>query len=157
METTTMMRLKPFRKRLLVLALVLVGLTLLVTLPFALFNLLFFLFREVSPFLFVPGVVLYLFGCCGVVGLARLSSWTAHRPSSPLHLPSVALLAGGAVVAILVGQLLLTDAVAPLFWPFFVLAAALPPLAALAFASQRLGPVTAWRRALAGVLSGSLL
>lgn len=81
----------------------------------------------------------------------------SSRPSRPFILPGVAWLGGGAAVAIALGQVsLATDAFA-VFWLFFLLAAALPPLAALSLAVRRVGPVTTWRRAMAGLLTGAFL
>jgi RsiW-degrading membrane proteinase PrsW (M82 family) len=152
-----MQTLKTAGKPLLVVVLALVGLALLASLPYALYSLLFFIFREVSLLTFVPGMLLYLFLFCVPLGLIQWRRWADRHPSESLRLPPAALLAGVAVAAILVGQLFKAGGVAPLFWPCFLLAAGLPPLVALAFASQRLGHVTTWRRALAGLLAGSLL
>jgi RsiW-degrading membrane proteinase PrsW (M82 family) len=86
-----------------------------------------------------------------------------------------------AVAALAIGQLAIVLRLWPLYWLAFVPAAALPPLTALALAAQRIGPGhsrfehggladgvvgssgggggvgTTWRRALGGLLTGSLL
>lgn len=141
----------------LALVVALVAAVLLLSLPFGVFRLLGFLFGEVELLLFMQGFVLYLFFFCAPVGLTQWARKQRGVVSSPLRLPSAAWIGGAAALAILVGQWLLVTKTSVLFWPFFVLAAALPPLAALALASQRLGPATTWRHALAGLLAGSLL
>ena len=120
------------------------------------FALLSLVSRWVELVWFVPGFALYVLGLCAL-GLVQWSRRASGQPSGPVRLPSAWWLGGGAVLAIALGQALLVTGSAPLFWPCFVLAAALPPLAALSLATQRLGGVTTWRRALAGLLSGSLL
>ena len=143
-------------KVLLGLAVLLAGAALLVGLPLGVYALVGFLFREML-LLLVPGVGLYVFGFCAPVGLYHWRRKAAGVPSGAFRLPGVAWLAGGSAVAILVGRVLLLERAAPLFWPFFILAAALPPLTALACAAHRLGKITSWRRVMAGILSGSLL
>ena len=141
---------------LLALAALPVGLVLLLSFPLATFALLSFLFEETTLLLFAPGIALYAFGYCLPAGLYHWRGRATHRPSRPFGLPGIAWMGGGAALAIAVGQLLLITHDL-WFWLFFVLAAALPPLAALALAAHRLGPVTTWRRATAALLSGSLL
>jgi hypothetical protein len=120
----------------------------------------FFLVSLVSRWVelvsFVPGFALYVLSLCAL-GLVQWSRRTSGQPSSPVRLPSAWWLGGGAVLAIALGHALLVTGSALLFWLCFVLAAALPPLAALSLAAQRLGEVTTWRRALAGLVSGSFL
>jgi RsiW-degrading membrane proteinase PrsW (M82 family) len=133
------------------------GIALVLGLPLGVLYLLSFVSQWVDMLVFVPGFALYVLGACVPVGLVQFGRWRERRASGPLRLPSATWLAVGAVVAIGVGQLLLWARTALLFWPVFVLAAALPPLVALAVAAQRIGAGTTWRRALAGLLAGSLL
>jgi RsiW-degrading membrane proteinase PrsW (M82 family) len=149
--------LKQLGKLILALAVALVGIVLLVSLPLGAFRLLSFLFRELDMLLFIPGFLVYVLFFCGPVGLVQWSRKSRGVQSCALRLASAGWLAVGAAVAIVVGQWLLISKTYVLFWPAFVLAAALPPLAALALANQRLGSITTWRHALAGVLSGSLI
>jgi RsiW-degrading membrane proteinase PrsW (M82 family) len=73
------------------------------------------------------------------------------------RLPGVAWLAAGTVLAIVIGQLMLATHIHALFWLSFPLAAALPPLAALAVAGRRLAYATTWGRVMGGMLAGALL
>src|SRR5712691_11898438 len=56
------------------------------------------------------------------------------EPSGPLRLPGPPWMAVGAAIAIVAGQAMLVTHNAALFWLPFLLAAALPPLVALALA-----------------------
>jgi RsiW-degrading membrane proteinase PrsW (M82 family) len=133
-----------------------VGVALVVGLPLGFLYLLSFASEWVDLLIFVPGFALYVLGFCVPVGLVQFSRWHARRPSSPLRLPGALWLGNAAVASIIAGYLFLATGVSVLFWAMFVLGAALPPLTALGLAVQRIGATT-WRRALAGVLSGSLL
>jgi RsiW-degrading membrane proteinase PrsW (M82 family) len=143
-------------KALLVVAALVVGLALFGGLPLVAYLLLYLLLGS-SVFFFFPGLLLYLLLICLPFGLVQWIKKASGQPSGPLRLPSVVGLVVATAAAIVSGQLLLVNGVGPLFWFCFLLAAALPPLAALALASQRLGPATTWRRMLAGLLAGSLL
>jgi RsiW-degrading membrane proteinase PrsW (M82 family) len=141
----------------LVLVAIPVVVALVVGLPLGFVYLLSFASEWVELLIFVPGFAMYVLGFCVPVGLVQFTRWQAGRPSTPFRLPGSLWLATAAVASIGVGYGLLSAGVAVLFWPVFVLAAALPPLTALGLALQRIGTLTTWRRALAGVLSGSLL
>lgn len=101
----------------------------------------------------IPGIVLYLLACLAA-GVWLLA---CRRPAGPLRLPRPALLGLAALLAIGLAQALALWREAAVFWLFFVAAAGLPPLAPVALASLRLGPAISWRRALAGLVTGSLL
>ena len=77
--------------------------------------------------------------------------------SGGFRLPGVAWLAAGAAVAIVLGQVAQLTGTGGFFWLFFLLAAALPPLAALALAAQRLGYAASAGRIVGGVFCGALL
>ncbi len=137
-----------------------VGLALLVGIPLGAFALVDILFEEAMLALFVPGFALYVFAICLPAGLYHAAQKIGRAPSGAFRLPSVLWLGAGAVAAIAIGHVLLgaSGSRSPfVFWFFFILSAALPPLAALALAGQRLGYATSWRRLAAGWLSGSLL
>lgn len=125
--------------------------------PLGAYALVSFLFKEAMFGFFVPAFAIYTFGVCGALGAYHLARRASGAASGRFSMPGVVWLAGGAVAAILVGQVLLAGRNASFFWLFFLMAAALPPLAALALANQRLGPVTTWRRTAAGIVSGSVL
>jgi RsiW-degrading membrane proteinase PrsW (M82 family) len=148
---------EPLGKSVLVLVGLPVGIALVVGLPLGLSALLAFLFTETLLALFLPGILLYIFGFCVPVGLYHCYRKGEGAPSGAFRLPRVAWLAGGAVVAVVIGQLLLVARSDLLFSLCFLLAAALPPLVALGLSGERLGYQTTWRRLMAGVLSGSLL
>ncbi|MBI4491536.1 MAG: PrsW family intramembrane metalloprotease [Chloroflexi bacterium] len=150
-----MRALRSVGKVLLVLAFLPLAVLLVASLPLAAYNLVTFLFGQAALGLFAPGVAVYVLGFCVPVGLYQWSHM--GKPSRPCRLPQPLWLGLGAAAAIGLGQVLLATRSGGLFWALFVAAAALPPLAALALAVQRLGPITTWRRALAGILSGSLL
>jgi RsiW-degrading membrane proteinase PrsW (M82 family) len=104
-----------------------------------------------------PGILLYVVAICLPAGLAI---WIAHRAgkeSSPLRLPGPLPIAAGAAAAIVLGQIAQFSRLTPLILVCFWLAAALPPLAALALASGRLSGATTWRRGLFGLVIGSLI
>jgi RsiW-degrading membrane proteinase PrsW (M82 family) len=104
-----------------------------------------------------PGILLYVVAVCLPVGLAI---WLRHRSgiaSGPFRTLGPIPIAAGAAAAIGIGQVFQLGRVPFLVLIFFWLAAALPPLAALALAAQRLGAVTTWRRALFGLVCGSLV
>ena len=84
-------------------------------------------------------------------GHATSRTSNTSTPSPPIPI------AVGAAAAVVLGQLLQQSRVSALVLPFFWLAAALPPLVALALASARLGGATTWRRAIFGLLIGSLV
>lgn len=144
-------------KGLLALAALPIVLSLLLFIPLGAFALLSFLLGEVRAMSFVPAIALYLFGFCLPVGLYQWSRRGSGHPSGAFRLPGIVWLAGGAAAAIVLGQILLVGGPGWAFSLAFLLAAALPPVAALGLAAQRLGPITTWRRVLAGLLSGSLL
>ena len=114
------------------------------------------LLGQVDWLLVVPGAALYVFGFCIPAAIYHWMRQRAGLPSGAFRLPGMFWLAGGAALAIAFGQILLSNQVVQLFWFFFILAAGLPPLAALGLAAQRLGPLTTWRRVTAGIVSGSL-
>ncbi|MFN8522704.1 MAG: PrsW family glutamic-type intramembrane protease [Chloroflexota bacterium] len=102
------------------------------------------------------GALLYVLLFCVPVGLRVLLS-RGGRLAQPLRLPHPLVIGGVAFAAIVVGQIATLGALTVLALPGFWLAAMLPPLAALAFACLRLPGATTWRRALFGLLTGSLL
>jgi RsiW-degrading membrane proteinase PrsW (M82 family) len=104
-----------------------------------------------------PGILLYVVAICLPTGLVTWSQWRAGRPSRTLRLPGPLPLAAGGAAAIVLGQIAQLGRVTPLILLCFWLAAALPPLVALSLASRRLGWATTWRRAIFGLLVGSLL
>ena len=152
-----MNRLRALGWTLLAVAALPIGFALLLGLPLGMLALLAFLFGELELTLFVPGFALYIFLFCVPAGFIHWRRRTDGKSSAPLRLPSVALLGLAAALSVGVGQAMLVMHSRPLFWVCFVLAAALPPIAALGLASQRLPGATTWRRAMAGWLSGSLL
>jgi RsiW-degrading membrane proteinase PrsW (M82 family) len=79
------------------------------------------------------------------------------KTAQGFRLPGVGWLAAGTVVAIAIGQVTPARQASPLFWLCFPLAAALPPLAALAVAGRRLGYAATWNRVMGGILAGGLL
>jgi hypothetical protein len=104
-----------------------------------------------------PGILLYVVAICLPAGLVI---WAAHRggkESRPLRLPGPLPIAVGAAAAIVLGQIGQFGRITPLILACFWLAAALPPLASVALASGRLGGATTWRRALFGLVIGSLV
>ncbi len=133
---------------LLVLAALPVGLALLVGIPLGAFALLDILFEEAMLALFVPGFALYVFAICVPAGLYHAARRVAGSQSGAFRLPGV-LWFGAAAAAIAVGQLLLVTRSGWLFWLCFLLAAALPPLAALA-----LGRDSVWATSPPGAASG---
>jgi RsiW-degrading membrane proteinase PrsW (M82 family) len=145
------------RRFLIAFAAIPLGIALILGLPLGAMYLLGFLSEWVELAAFVPGFGLYVFGVCVPVGLVQWRRYQMHEPSSPMRLPTAGLLIGGCVLSISLGQLLLVSQMLVLFWPLYVVAAALPPLIALSVATQRLGGGTTWRRGFAGLLSGSFL
>jgi RsiW-degrading membrane proteinase PrsW (M82 family) len=119
------------------------------------FAIVFFLFGEAELASAIPAFGVYLLGCVAA-GLFHLARRGAGN-SQGFRVPAVAWWAVGAAVSVVVGQALLAGRERLLFGVFFFLAASLPPLAALALASGRLGPITTWRRIMAGVVVGSLV
>ena len=134
-----------------------VGLALVIGLPLGLWYLVSFMSEWVDMLVFVPGFALYVLGVCVPLGLVQFFRWRGRRPSGPFRLPRPVLAGRRGRDRHRARQALLVAHVAVLFWLMFILAAALPPLAAVALAGQRMGVVTTWRRALAGLLAGSLL
>jgi RsiW-degrading membrane proteinase PrsW (M82 family) len=134
-----------------------VGIALLLGVPLGALYLLGFLSEWVELVVFVPAFALYIFGICVPLGVVQWRRHEARQPSTPIRLPSTPLLICTAILAIILGQLLLLARVLLLFWPVYVLAAALPPLIALGQAVQRVGGATTWRRGIAGLLSGSFI
>src|SRR4051812_33183827 len=115
------------------------------------------IFLATSWPLAAPGILLYVIAICLP---AALTIWMRKRSggeSGAFQLPGPLLFAAGAAGAIVLGQLFQVGRVSLLVLLTFWLAAALPPLAALALASQRLPNVTTWRRAIFGLVTGSLL
>lgn len=104
-----------------------------------------------------PAILLYVVAICLP---AALTIWIAHRAdkeSRPIRLPGPLPIAAGAAAAIVLGQVAQFGRISPLILACFWLAAALPPLASLALASGRLDGATTWRRALFGLVIGSLV
>lgn len=114
------------------------------------------LFLEVGWPFAAPGILLYVVAVCLPVGLTIWIRKRSGSESGTFRMPGPLPIAAGAAAAIGLGQVFQLGRVPFLILIFFWLAAALPPLAALALASQRLGPVTTWRRALFGLVCGSL-
>jgi RsiW-degrading membrane proteinase PrsW (M82 family) len=120
-------------------------------------DLLRFLFGEAWLIYLVPAIAIYIVGFCLPVGLVHGYRQAAGVPSRPFKMAGPVPLAIGALLAIGVGQVFLHGEESVVFWATFILAAALPPLVALAIAAQRLPGITSWRRIMAGIVSGSLL
>lgn len=146
-----------FKKVLLAIGLIVFAPALLLGLVLGFFLFAIWVFGFSNAILYLPGMALYVLGFCTPVGLYQWSKRSGGQPSGPFRLPGVAWIAGGALVATGLGQIMLATHTYDFFWLVFVLAAAFPPLTALALASQRLGAVTTWRRIVAGLLAGSLL
>ncbi|MBI4497028.1 MAG: PrsW family intramembrane metalloprotease [Chloroflexi bacterium] len=134
-----------------------VGMALLAGLPLFAFALLYVLFEGAGVRLLLPGILIYVLFICVPVGLYHAFRKVAGAPSGVFRLPGAIWFGVGTVVALTLGQAALLTESGWIFWLFFLMAAALPPLTALALAAHRLGTVTTWRRVMAGVLSGSLL
>ncbi len=120
-------------------------------------GLLLMLVLETAWPLAAPGILLYVIAICLPAGLIVWAQQRSGKASRPLRLPGPLPLAAGAAAAIVLGQLLQLARISVLVLPFFWLAAALPPLVALALASGRLGGATTWRQAIFGLVMGSLV
>lgn len=148
---------KYWLKVLAVLALCILGFPILVTIPTGMVVLLEFLQKESWFAFFFPGILVFIGLVCVPAAVMHLVAKARGTPSHAFHLPSAAVLGVGAVVSIAAGQLLIRGDDPVLFCAAFILAAALPPLTAVAVASSRLRNATTWRHMWAGLLSGSLL
>src|SRR4051794_20823421 len=115
------------------------------------------LFLATSWPLAAPGILLYVIAICLPAGLVIWMRKRSGGESAAFQLPGPLLFAAGAAGAVGLGQLFQVGRVSLLVLLTFWLAAALPPLATLALASQRLGTVTTWRRAVFGLVIGSLV
>src|SRR5262249_39270361 len=104
-----------------------------------------------------PGILLYVIAICLPAGLAIWAGHRGGRESRPLRLLGPLPIAAGAAAAIALGQIAQFGRMSLLVLICFWLAAALPPLAAFALASGRLGAVTTWRRGIFGLVIGSLV
>jgi RsiW-degrading membrane proteinase PrsW (M82 family) len=145
------------RKALLIVGAILLVPALLLGLVIGFFMLTSFLYGFSGALRYVPGIALYVFGLCVPLGLFQWLNRSSGNQSGPFRLPGVLWVGGGAIAAAGIGQIMLVTHTADFYWLVFVLAAALPPLTAVALASQRLGGVTTWRRMSAGLLAGSFL
>src|SRR3954452_19182654 len=96
------------------------------------------IFLATSWPLAAPGILLYVVAICLPAGLTIWMRKRSGGESGAFQLPGPLLFAAGAAGAIGLGQLFQVGRVSLLVLLTFWLAAALPPLAALALASQRL-------------------
>ena len=142
-------------KVLLYFAVAVAGLFVVLSLPAGLGYLLFFVLQETWLAFLVPALGVFVVGCGSVAAFHWFRR--GDGKSGAFSLPPALWLAVGAALAIAGGLARLMSGRLLLFWPGFILAAALPPLAALALAGQRLPGATTWRRVLAGFTFGSLL
>lgn len=114
------------------------------------------LFLAASWPLAAPGILLFVVAICLPAGLVIWGAHRAGKVSRPLRLPGPLPIAAGAAAAIVLGQIAQYGRITPLILICFWLAAALPPLVSVALAAGRLGGATTWRRALFGLVVGSL-
>ncbi|MFQ5811723.1 MAG: HEAT repeat domain-containing protein [Anaerolineae bacterium] len=137
---------------------VLFGLFLLLELGGGLLALGFFGFAGANLFLwFISGAILYLLFIGGGAGY----HWVRVRqgkPSSPTRMPGAIWFAVAFLAVLALGHLhLLGEAVPVSFGLFFLLGAAIPPLATVAVGIQRLAIPVSWRQFAVGLVSGSIL
>ncbi|MFN8498683.1 MAG: PrsW family glutamic-type intramembrane protease [Anaerolineae bacterium] len=116
--------------------------------------------RLADAMYWLPGAAsigVYLVGFCLPATIYILATSGEHSRRRVFRLPSWVWFAVGAPIAIVAGQSLLLSRNGWFFWLPGILAAGFAPLAAVALADQRLNYPTTWRRALIGIVSGSIL
>ena len=114
------------------------------------------IFDELDLPFAAPGILLFLMLICLPLGMVTWGQQRSGGQSRPLRMPGPLLVAAGAAAVIVLGQLAQLGRVSPVVMICFWLAAALPPLVAVALASQRLPDVTTWRRAIFGLVVGGM-